>query len=149
VGDIDGATADPSEDPYVPNGVPRVLLVEDDARISDFLVRGLSSLGIEVLVTEDTEVGAFLVSTEGFDLVIVDLSLPVFSGLEVLRLFQPERTGTPVIALSARDRPESRDAVLEAGAADCLTKPLVLEELQERVSVQISSRPEHVSDKRR
>jgi two-component system copper resistance phosphate regulon response regulator CusR len=133
------APADGHQGQDTADGSARVLLVEDDARIADFLVRGLSRLGIEVTVTEDVEVGAFLASTEAFELVILDLGLPLIPELEVLRLLQAERPLTPVIALTAGDQLESRDAILMAGAADCLTKPLVFEELCERVLAHLAA----------
>jgi DNA-binding response OmpR family regulator len=115
------------------NGAGRLLLVEDEARIADFLVRGLSPLGIDVTVAEDGEVGVFLASTELFDAVVLDLGLPLASGEDVLRFLRAECPATPVIVLTARDEPEWREAVIEAGATDYVTKPFSFEDLRARV----------------
>jgi ribosomal protein S6--L-glutamate ligase len=129
------------------NGAARVLVVEDDARIADFLVRGLSALGIELVVAQDTEVGEFLASTEAFDLVILDLGSPPGPGLQVLRLLRAEHPLMQVIAVTERDQPDSREAVLGAGAAACLTKPFVFEELCERVTELALTRSRHVAQR--
>jgi DNA-binding response OmpR family regulator len=116
-----------------PNGSTRLLVVEDEARIADFLVRGLSPLGIEVTVAEDGEVARFLAATEHFDAVVLDLGLPLVGGDDVLRLLRAERPRTPVIVLTARDEPESRQAVVRAGAAEYVTKPFAFEDLVARI----------------
>jgi ribosomal protein S6--L-glutamate ligase len=115
------------------NGVKRLLLVEDESRIAEFLVRGLSSAGLEVTLAEDGEVGRFLAATEQFDAVVLDLGLPLVSGDEVLRFLRDERPETPVIVLTARDEPESRRAVVDAGVAEYITKPFAFEYLRARV----------------
>jgi ribosomal protein S6--L-glutamate ligase len=115
------------------NDGKRLLLVEDELRIADFLVRGLSPLGIDVTVAEDGEVGLFLASTEVFDAVVLDLGLPVAPGEDVLRFLQAECPATPVIVLTARDEPESREAAISSGAIDYITKPFVFEELRARI----------------
>jgi DNA-binding response OmpR family regulator len=76
--------------------VKRLLVVEDEPRVAEFLVRGLSPLGIELTVAEDGEVACFLAATEAFDAVVLDLGLPLVSGHEVLRFLQTERPATPV-----------------------------------------------------
>jgi ribosomal protein S6--L-glutamate ligase len=111
----------------------RLLLVEDESRIAEFLVRGLSPLGIEVTVAEDGEVARFLVATEKFDAVVLDLGLPLVSGDDVLDFLRAERPETPVIVLTARDEPESREAAAGAGAADYVTKPFAFEDLRARI----------------
>jgi ribosomal protein S6--L-glutamate ligase len=115
------------------NGAKKLLVVEDDARIADFLVRGLSSDGIEVTLAEDGEVARFLAATESFDAVVLDLGLPLVSGEDVFRFLRAERPGTPVIVLTARDEPESRQAVVDAGAVEYVTKPFAFEDLRARV----------------
>jgi two-component system, OmpR family, copper resistance phosphate regulon response regulator CusR len=111
---------------------PRVLLVEDDARIARMVARGLSEQG-EVLVAEDGDVGLFLGTTEDFDAVILDLGLPGTSGLEVLRRIRAEHAGVPIIVITGRDDPSARKASLAAGATAFLTKPFAIEELRQVV----------------
>jgi ribosomal protein S6--L-glutamate ligase len=115
------------------NGGKRLLLVEDEARIRDFIVRGLSPLGVDVTVAEDGHVGLFLASTEVFDAVILDLGLPVIPGGEILSFMRAECPATPVIVLTAQDEPGSREAAIESGASQYVTKPFVFEDLLARV----------------
>jgi ribosomal protein S6--L-glutamate ligase len=115
--------------------------VEDEARIRDFIERGLSPLGIEVTTAEDGAVGLFLASTEVFDAVILDLGLPVTSGREVLRSLRAECPATPVIVLTAQDEPGSREAAIESGASAYITKPFVFEDLRARVEACLRAKP--------
>jgi ribosomal protein S6--L-glutamate ligase len=115
--------------------------VEDEARIRDFIERGLSPLGIEVTTAEDGAVGLFLASTEVFDAVILDLGLPVTSGREVLRSLRAECPATPVIVLTAQDEPGSREAAIESGASAYITKPFAFEDLRARVEACLSAKP--------
>jgi ribosomal protein S6--L-glutamate ligase len=113
--------------------VSRLLLVEDESRIADFLVREFARLGIDVTVAEDGEVAVFLASTEVFDAVVLDLGLPRLPGTEVLRFVKAECPATPVIVLTARDEPECREAAMGSGATAYVTKPFAAEELCARV----------------
>lgn len=113
----------------VPAVQPKVLLVEDEARIAQFVAKGLGASGLDVTVAEDGDVGAFLAATEPYDLVLLDLGLPGTPGLEILRLMRQDRPDTPVILLTAADEPLARRAGLAAGATVYLTKPFVFEEL--------------------
>jgi ribosomal protein S6--L-glutamate ligase len=110
-----------------------MLLVEDESRIADFLVREFARLGIDVTVAEDGEVAIFLASTEVFDAVVLDLGLPRLPGTEVLRFLRAECPATPVIVLTAHDEPECREAALGSGATAYVTKPFAFEELCARV----------------
>jgi DNA-binding response OmpR family regulator len=115
----------------------RLLLLEGELRTADFLIRGLSQLGIEVTVAEDDAVAAFLAATERFDAVVLDL--PPLPANDLLGLLRAERPATPVIVLIASDEPEARRSLLSAGASDYVTKPFVLEDLRERVRACLSS----------
>jgi ribosomal protein S6--L-glutamate ligase len=112
-----------------PSGRWRLLLVEDESRIADFLIPEFGRLGIDVTVAEDGEVAVFLASTEVFDAVVLDLGLPRLPGVEVLRFLRAECPATPVVVLTARDEPEYREAAMSSGAAAYVTKPFVFEEL--------------------
>ena len=111
----------------------RVLVVEDEPRIAHFLAKALRLDGHEVVVAEDGEVAVFLSLTEPFDAVVLDLTLPGRSGLEVLASVHAERPAVPVLMLTGRDDPAARRACLEAGAAGFLAKPLVVDELRAQV----------------
>jgi ribosomal protein S6--L-glutamate ligase len=127
-------------DPRSPNGRKRLLLVEDETRIREFIVRGLSPLGIDVTAAEDGHVGLFLASTEVFDAVILDLGLPVTSGQQLLRFLRAECPATPVIVLTARDEPGEREAAIESGASEYITKPFVFEDLRARVETCLNTK---------
>ena len=107
----------------------RVLLVEDEARIAQFVAKGLGATGLDVTVAEDGDVGAFLAATEPYDLVLLDLGLPGTPGLEILRVMRQDRPATPVILLTAADEPMARRSGLTSGATEYLTKPFVFEHL--------------------
>jgi len=111
----------------------RILVVEDEAAISDFLERGLESEGYAVSVVADGNSGLAEARSGDFDLLILDLMLPGIDGLEVLRRFREADGATPVILLTARDGVEDRVAGLDAGATDYVPKPFAFEELAARV----------------
>jgi glutathione synthase/RimK-type ligase-like ATP-grasp enzyme/DNA-binding NarL/FixJ family response regulator len=132
-----------ADDSGKPTGRPRLLLVEDESRIADFLIPEFSRLGMDVTLAEDGEVAIFLASTDVFDAVVLDLGLPRVSGGEVLAFLRAECPATPVVVLTARDEPEAREAATASGAAAYVTKPFAFEELCGRVQacVQGVARP--------
>ena len=112
----------------------RILVVEDEARIAEFVERGLREDGHEVLVAQDGEVGVFLALTEDLlDLVVLDIGLPGASGHDVLAEVKAGRPELPVVVLTGHDEPAVRERCLAAGAAGFLAKPLVVDELREVV----------------
>jgi two-component system, OmpR family, response regulator len=115
----------------------RVLVVEDEPGIVDFVCRGLDAEGFEVRTALDGDEGERLALREPFDLVVLDLMLPGRSGLEILGALRRERPALPVIVLTARSAVEDRIAGLEAGAVDYLSKPFSLAELVARVRAQL------------
>lgn len=122
----------------------RILLVEDEGAIADFVARGLESEGYAVTCVHDGEEGETLALTGRFDLLVLDLMLPGRSGIEILRSVRSNDTGTPVILLTARAEVEDRVAGLDAGATDYVTKPFAFEELAARVRAHLR-RPEQGS----
>ena len=112
----------------------RLLLIEDEARIAAFLVKGLEGEGCEVVVAEDGEVGLYLATAESFDAVILDIGLPGMHGVEVLRGIRGVRPALPVVMLTARDEPDARAACVQAGASGFVTKPLVFADLREELA---------------
>lgn len=111
-------------------------MVEDDPDLGDALRLALRQAGYQVVWTR-TGAGALEASDdERFGCILLDMGLPDMEGLEVLRARRRWRDPTPVIILSARDRPEEKIAGLDAGADDYLTKPFELDELLARVRVQ-------------
>jgi DNA-binding response OmpR family regulator len=115
----------------------RVLVIEDEPGIVDFLERGLRSYGFEVESALDGVSGTERALSEPFDLVVLDMMLPLRSGLEVLNEVRASRPALPVIILTARGEVEDRVTGLDAGAIDYLTKPFSLSELAARIRAQL------------
>ncbi|HEX3509596.1 MAG TPA: response regulator transcription factor [Solirubrobacteraceae bacterium] len=112
---------------------PRVLVVEDEPGIVDFVRRGLEAEGFEVEVALDGIEGERLACRGGFDAVVLDLMLPGRNGMDVLAAVHKTLPSLPVIVLTARGEIEDRVAGLEGGAVDYLVKPFSLSELAARV----------------
>jgi DNA-binding response OmpR family regulator len=111
----------------------RILVVEDEAAIADFLQRGLGAEGHVVGVAEDGFDGERRARAEDVDLVILDLMLPGRDGFSVLQSIRETKPGLPVIVLSARADVEDRVTGLDLGATDYVTKPFSFDELAARV----------------
>jgi len=111
----------------------RILVVEDETAIADFLVRGLKAEGHEVRSAADGIEGERLALTGAVDLVVLDRMLPGRDGMEVLATIRRVEPTLPVIMLTARDAVEDRIAGLDSGATDYVTKPFSFEELAARV----------------
>jgi DNA-binding response OmpR family regulator len=118
----------------------RVLVIEDELRIAQFVSRGLGMDGYEVVVAEDGDVGVFLATTEPFDLVVLDVADPSAPWLELLERIRNAREEAPVIVLSEHDGPDARHAWELAGASAFLAKPLVVESLRAEVKEQLARR---------
>jgi two-component system OmpR family response regulator len=115
----------------------RVLLIEDEPGIVDFVRRGLEAEGFAVEAAADGEEGERLALKGGFDAIVLDLMLPGRGGLEILASVRRVTPNVPVIVLTARGEIEDRVRGLEAGAVDYLVKPFSLAELVARVRAQL------------
>src|SRR5450755_3136612 len=111
----------------------RILVVEDESRIADFLSRGLVSAGYAVDVAATGGSAIDMIHSTDYDLAILDLGLPDMDGLAVLQKIRNRKTSPPVLILSARDAVDDRVKGLELGADDYLTKPFAFVELLARV----------------
>jgi len=111
----------------------RILIVEDEVKVADSLKKGLEEKGYEVKVAYTGEDGFFLVNSERFDLMILDIMLPGRSGIEILKVVRGKGEKLPVLLLTARDAVEDRVAGLDAGADDYLVKPFAFVELLARI----------------
>ena len=111
----------------------RLLLIEDDTRISHFLVRGLSEEGFAVDTAADGEDGAFKAGDSAYDVIILDVMLPKKDGWEILRSLQGRAQRPPVLVLTAKDDVADRVRGLDAGADDYLVKPFSFDELLARL----------------
>ena len=111
----------------------RVLLIEDEIRLAENVAGSLrESAGYAVDVSHDGEQGLFLAESNPYDLVLLDLMLPLMSGVEVLKAIRAAGQHSPVLVLTARDEKDSIIDLLNAGADDYLTKPFDLGELLAR-----------------
>jgi DNA-binding response OmpR family regulator len=115
----------------------RVLLIEDEPGIVDFLRRGLEAEGFAVESALDGTDGERLAIGGNFDAIVLDMMLPGRSGLEILSSLRRATPTVPVIVLSARGEIEDRVLGLDAGAVDYLAKPFSLAELVARVRAQL------------
>jgi len=111
----------------------RILVIEDEKRIADFLGRGLESAGYAVDVAHDGQTGLNLSHNADYDLIILDLMLPYMDGLAVLDKVRNRKVSPPVLILSARNAVDDRVKGLELGADDYLVKPFAFVELLARV----------------
>ncbi|HEY0458671.1 MAG TPA: response regulator transcription factor [Pyrinomonadaceae bacterium] len=111
----------------------RVLLVEDDIRISNFVTKGLRENAYAVDTVSDGVDGLFQVSINDYDLIILDVMLPRKNGFEICRELREKNIKTPVLMLTARDGVEDKITGLDSGADDYLTKPFAFDELLARL----------------
>jgi two-component system copper resistance phosphate regulon response regulator CusR len=111
----------------------RILLVEDETEIADFIVRGLREEGMTVEHAADGHDGWHRLSRESWDVILLDWWLPGIEGLPLLERFRQSGGTTPVLFLTARDAISDRVRGLDGGADDYLCKPFAFEELLARV----------------
>jgi DNA-binding response OmpR family regulator len=115
----------------------RILIAEDEPRLASFLEKGLRSNGFGTTVAADGDQASRLALDGEFDLLVLDLGLPVKDGTEVLRDLRTAGQRMPVIILTARDDVSDKVAGLEGGADDYVTKPFRFEELLARVRARL------------
>ncbi|MEO6197996.1 MAG: heavy metal response regulator transcription factor [Dehalococcoidia bacterium] len=111
----------------------RILVVEDEPRIADFVARGLAENGYSVDTARDGEEALHWPSVAEFDVIILDVMLPRVDGIEVCQTLRRQGTRTPILMLTARDAVEDRVKGLDSGADDYLVKPFAFAELLARV----------------
>jgi two-component system OmpR family response regulator len=111
----------------------RILLIEDDRQIADFVLKGLREIGFTVDHAVDGRDGWLMASTEPYALIILDRMLPGMEGLSILQGLRAAGTTTPVIVLSALAQVDDRVKGLRAGGDDYLGKPFAFSELHARI----------------
>jgi len=115
----------------------RILLIDDEPRILDFVSRGLQSEGFDVDVAASGALGQKMAMSGRYDVIILDLLMPDLDGTSVLRHVVDRRPDQPIIILSALGDPDSKVDCLDLGADDYLTKPFVLDELIARIRARL------------
>jgi DNA-binding response OmpR family regulator len=111
----------------------RVLVVEDDNGISQFLTQGLSEAGYAVDVADNGLKGLDYALATEYDVLVIDIQLPQINGLELLKTLRSHQMQSPVLLLTARDAVQDRVMGLDAGADDYLVKPFDFSELLARL----------------
>lgn len=126
----------------------RILIVEDEIGISNFVKQGLEEESFVVDTAEEGNQGLILALSNDYDLLLLDWMLPGLSGIEICQQFRKENTSTPIIFLTAKDTVQETIFGLQTGANDYIKKPFYFEELLERIRVQLratTSEPEKLN----
>lgn len=119
----------------------RILVVEDEQKIAEALKRGLEAEGYEVALAATGEEGYFLITTEQFDLMLLDLMLPGRDGIEILKTLRRKGIRTPILVLTGRDTVADKVLGLDCGADDYLIKPFAFPELLARIRLLLRRNP--------
>lgn len=122
----------------------KVLVVEDDPGVGQYVRRGLEEQQMQVDLVTDGPTGLDRATRGDYDLIVLDLRLPEMSGAEVLRTLRDREVETPVLILTAQDAIESKVQALRTGADDYVTKPFAFEELMARVEA-LARRPKQIA----
>jgi DNA-binding response OmpR family regulator len=119
----------------------RILVVDDEPHIRGMIIRALEGAGYTIDSAADGRAGLSLALSGSYELVILDLVMPLGDGREIIRHLRRERPGSPVLVLSCLSDVTTKVACLDMGAHDYLTKPFSIEELLARVRVQLRGEP--------
>ncbi|MCC9043755.1 response regulator transcription factor [Myroides sp. M-43] len=111
-----------------------ILLVEDDSRISDFIVKGLEENGMQVELASTGEEARELVLNNDWDLILMDIMLPGIDGIQLTKMIRFKKNYTPILMLSALSETSDKISALDSGADDYLTKPFHFSELLSRIN---------------
>ena len=111
----------------------RVLLIEDEPRVARFIAKGLREQSYAVDIASDGQEGLYKAGIDDYDLIVLDVMIPLLDGFEVCRELRRQGVTTPVLMLTARDAVSDRVAGLDAGADDYLSKPFDFTELLARL----------------
>ena len=115
----------------------KILIIEDDEKIVNFLKKGLEEESYSVDFSLNGEEGLYLASVNSYDLILLDIMMPILDGIEVCKRVRNSNINTPIIMLTARDTTEDKIKGLDIGANDYLAKPFSFSELLARIRVQL------------
>lgn len=111
-----------------------ILLIEDDKRISDFVIKGLEENGFSVSLAVTGEIAREMVSENEWDIILMDIMLPGIDGIQLTKLIRFKKNHTPILVLSALDDADNKVSALDSGADDYLVKPFHFKELISRIN---------------
>ncbi|WP_419766367.1 MAG: response regulator [Arcobacter sp.] len=118
----------------------KILLIEDDVKIVNFLKKGLEEESYSIDYSHNGEEGFYLASVNSYDLILLDIMLPLLDGIEVCKKIRASNINTPIIMLTAKDSIEDTIKGLDIGANDYLAKPFSFSELLARIRVQLRAK---------
>lgn len=111
-----------------------ILLIEDDKRISDFVIKGLEENGFSVSLAVTGEIAREMISENDWDIILMDIMLPGIDGIQLTKLIRFKKNHTPILVLSALDDADNKVSALDSGADDYLVKPFHFKELISRIN---------------
>lgn len=111
-----------------------ILLIEDDKRISDFVIKGLEENGFSISLAVTGEIAREMVSENEWDIILMDIMLPGIDGIQLTKLIRFKKNHTPILVLSALDDADNKVSALDSGADDYLVKPFHFKELISRIN---------------
>jgi two-component system, OmpR family, response regulator ArlR len=120
----------------------KILIVEDEKGITDFLKQGLEEEGYTITLANNGADGLELALYNSFDLILLDWMMPKLSGLEVCKAYRKTNTTTPILFLTAKDTIQETIEGLRAGANDYIKKPFSFDELLERIKIHFRNQNE-------
>lgn len=123
-----------------------ILLVEDNARISEFLVKGLEESGFFITLAENGTDARRLITQKEWNIILLDIMLPDIDGIELLQYTRYKKINTPILVISALGEPDDKVKALDYGADDYLAKPFHFKELVARINA-LTRRANLVYDK--
>lgn len=115
----------------------KILIVEDDIKISSFLSKGLKEENYSVDCSYDGNEALYLIQTNSYDLILLDIMIPSIDGVELCKRLREQGIGIPIIMLTAKSSISDKVIGLTEGANDYITKPFSFEELLARINVQL------------
>lgn len=118
----------------------RILVVEDEEKIANFIKRGLKEEGYVVDIAGDGEEGLYLALNHSFDLIVLDLMLPIKDGLTVCAELREKGKNIPILMLTAKSSTQDKVSGLDMGANDYITKPFAFEEFLARIRALLRSK---------
>ncbi len=116
----------------------KILIIEDNLRVSGLLKRGLESQGYQIYISEDAEDALIMINRISFDLIITDIMLPQMNGTDLSRLIKQKNPDLPIIMLTALGTIEEKIEGFDAGADDYMVKPFEIRELYARIKAVIA-----------